>query len=262
MDQPIFIEKSGRVCSISLNRPKLSNCLDLGMLSGLATAFRTLNEDEEVRVVVLRGAGDAGFCAGLNLQLVADHAKTPGDRAGAEPFLEVLEAIETYRFPVIAMIRGFAIGAGCEIAAACDLRVASEQAKLAMPPARLGLVYSLGGHRRFVELLGVANAKELFLTAAQFGAPRAKEMGLVNRVVPEDRLQEETYALAATIADNAPLGLAGAKAMINRCAGTQAPSQQEKAALNQLMWESMRSQDAEEAHNAFREKRKPQFVGR
>src|SRR5205085_7719023 len=136
------------------------------------------------------------------------------ERLVAHPFTEAIEAIERYRYPVLAAINGHAIGGGLELAVTCDLRIAARGVRLGMPPAKIGLIYSHTGLRKFIEVCGVANTNELFLLGRNVDADRAYEMGLVNAVVEPERLEEEAVKLAAEIGANAPLSLAGNKRAI------------------------------------------------
>jgi enoyl-CoA hydratase/carnithine racemase len=178
------------------------------------------------------------------------------------PLLRGLEVISEYRYPVIAMVNGFTLGAGCELAATCDLRIASDKAKFGMPPAKLGVLYSFSGHRRFVNLVGEANAKELFLTGRMVDAHKAKEMGLVNYVVSEDDLLSATYDLAREIIENAPLSVSGAKILINKSVSSPMPTPEDEAMAEELINRCFSSEDLKEGQKAFKEKRKPVFRGK
>lgn len=263
-DKLIIVEKQDRICTITLNRPEKRNSLSPPLLLQFIRVMESLNEDPEIRVVVIRGAGNEAFSAGYSIFDIPK-GMSPEDMEELKkinPLLRGLEVIPEYRYPVIAMINGFALGAGCELAATCDLRVASDKSRLGMPPAKLGVLYSFSGHRRFVNLVGEANAKEIFLTGRMVDAHRAKEMGLVNYVVSEDDLMSVTYDLAREITENAPLSVSGSKTLINKCVSSPIPAAEDEALAEQLMARCFSSEDLKEGQKAFKEKRKPAFQGK
>jgi len=204
-----------------------------------------------VRVIVVRGAGPA-FCSGRDLC----------DMERGEPQVEivpVLRKVEGSRHPTIALIHGDAIAGGCELALHCDLRVAAEGARLGMPLARIGLVPGFALGQKLLEIIGPAHTRHLLLTGRPIQARRALEIGMVHEVVPATDLDEATATLARTIADNAPLALAGIKALIQRAlAAREAVPHGDVDALIQA---ARRSQDAGEGRRAMLEKRKPVFRG-
>ena len=263
-DRLLIVEKQDRICTITLNRPKKRNSLSPALLLELVEVMNSLNDDQETRVVVVRGAGNEAFSAGYDISDIPK-GQTPEEAEEflkQNPLLKGLEAISQYRYPVIAMINGFALGAGCEFASTCDLRVASDKSKLGMPPAKLGVLYSFTGHRRFVNLVWEANAKELFLTGRMVSAQRAKEMGLVNQVVSQDDLSSVTYNLAGEIAGNAPLSVSGSKILINKCVSSPTPTAEEESLADDLINHCMNSEDLKEGQRAFMEKRRPSFQGK
>lgn len=170
--------------------------------------------------------------------------------------------IEEYPYPVIAMIYGYCVGGGLELAVACDLRIAADTAKLGITPAKLGIVYLPTPLRRFLDVIGAAYTKELFFTGRLIDAHRAKEMGLVNQVVPEEELERYTYELAREIGENAPLSLKGIKLAITKLTGFERLSPEDAAYLEELRQRAMESEDLKEGRRAFQERRKPVFKGR
>ncbi|MDY7033660.1 MAG: enoyl-CoA hydratase/isomerase family protein [Thermodesulfobacteriota bacterium] len=263
-DNLIIVEKQDHICTITLNRPEKRNSLSPPLLLQFIRTMESLNEDQEIRVVVIRGAGNEAFSAGYSIFDIPK-GMSPDDMEALKkinPLLRGLEVISEYRYPVIAMINGFALGAGCEFAATCDVRIATDKSKLGMPPAKLGVLYSYSGHMRFVNLIGEANAKELFLTGRMVSAQRAKEMGLVSYVVSEDDLLSVTYDMAAEIAHNAPLSVSGSKTIINKCVASPVPNAEDEAFAEKLIAHCMSSEDLKEGQTAFMEKRKPVFQGK
>jgi enoyl-CoA hydratase/carnithine racemase len=181
----------------------------------------------------------------------------------ANPFETALAALDEFRFPVVAALNGHAIGGGLELALACDLRIAAEGAKLGMPPARLGLIYSHTGLRRFVDAIGAPRTRELFFTARNVTADVALNWGLVNRVVPDEELADEAVAWAAGIAANAPLSLEGNKGALRALLAAEGALDPEvERELVALREACFRSEDFREGVRAFGEKRAPEWKGR
>jgi enoyl-CoA hydratase/carnithine racemase len=254
MREELEEERRGRVAILTINRPHRLNALSPELLTAMGDKLRQWAQEGDVRAVVIRGAGGKAFSAGYDIGRIG---QTRGD-----PLRYGLEAVQEFPYPVIAAIRGFAIGAGLHLAVACDLRIASPSARFSMPPVRLGIVYPIEGYEMFVRTIGPAAAKALFLTGRQFTAQEALQMGLVHRVEPEESLEEEVMALAQELAEEcAPLAVQATKFIINRLAlGPLSP--EDVARARQLMVQAFQSEDAREAQAAFAEKRKPRFSGR
>jgi len=212
-----------------------------------------------MRAVVVSGAPPA-FCAGFDIHRIESPG---GERAGAERDLveTVCARVRGLRAPVIARVNGVASGAGCDLAVSCDLRFASTEARLAMPPAKLGVLYSWEGIARLVAAVGPPAAKELLFGGELIDAERALQLGLVNRVYPPERLEEETDRFVETVAANAPLSVAASKLIVNLIADVALPADglAEIEEASRRVW---RSEDSAEGPRAFRERRPPRFVGR
>ncbi len=203
----------GGVATVTLNRPDKRNALNTAVLEGLRATFARLDDDRDVRVVVLRGAGTA-FCSGMDLnEMRARQAQVADPESGV---IDALRRIEASRHATIAMVQGDAFAGGCELALHCDLRVVADRARFAMPLAKLGIIVPFPLAQKLVEIVGPAYARQILLTGQPVSAERAREMGMVHEVVPAAELEAETYALARAIAANAPLSLAGMKATIQR----------------------------------------------
>lgn len=268
--KPVIVEKSDSICTITINRPEKQNTLCPELLKDMTAAIRSLNSDMSVRAVVLRGAGEKIFCAGYDLSLLSGVVQEHSERMaqGEPPTSEAdllnmaVEAIYDCRCPVIAMIYGPCVGAGCEVAAACDLRLASHTARFAIPAVRRGVVYPPSCVHRLMSLVGTAAAKELLLTAEFIDAARAKEIGLVNRVVDARELAEAAYSMARVIAANGPLGLAATKKTIAKYlqAGRLSPADEQE--VQNLAMQCAESADFHEGIRAFLEKRQPRFQGK
>jgi enoyl-CoA hydratase/carnithine racemase len=202
------------------------------------------------------------FSAGYDIGGFGEgHFEEAAERLVAHPFQAAIEALEAYPYPVIGQVNGHAIGGGLELALACDFRVAARGVKLGMPPAKLGLIYSHTGLRRFIDVCGVANTAELFYVGRNVDAARAEHMGLVNQVVEREQLDEYVLDLAVEIAANAPLSLAGNKRVIRTLRDQPLPAEVERE-LVELRESCFTSEDFREGVRAFAEKRKPRWQGR
>jgi enoyl-CoA hydratase/carnithine racemase len=244
---------------LTLNRPERRNALTPELIDGLFAELAALEADPEVRVIVIAGAGNT-FCAGFDVERI----ESPGGRAaGAERDLveELCSRVRGLRQPVIASVSGGAFGAGCDLALSCDVRLASTDARLGMPPARLGLLYSYEGTARLVSVAGASVAKEMLLSAEPIDAERAERLGLVSGVYPLERLADETDRLAATIAANAPLSVQASKVVVNLIAdGAPLPADL-LATIDEANRRVWASEDSKEGPRAFRERRAPRFTG-
>lgn len=248
------------VAWVVLRNPSRLNAVRLEMWQALPEAVRRLDADPTVRVLVLRGAGSAAFASGADISEFSTHR---GDAASAAAYEGVtataFAALLAVEKPVVAMIQGVCIGGGLAIAACADLRLASDDARLALPAARLGLGYHQSGVERLVALLGPAAAAELFFTARQYTAADALQIGLVNRVVPAAELRGFTERYVGDIAGNAPLTLRAAKRAILET--QRPPAARDPAAVAQLIAACFESADYAEGVRAFLEKRRPRFRG-
>jgi enoyl-CoA hydratase/carnithine racemase len=245
------------VARLTISNPERRGALDHEILDALAAHARTL----EARCVVIRGSGPV-FSAGYDIgNLEEGRFEEAAERLVAHPFHEAIEALDAYEFPVVAALNGHAIGGGLELALTCDIRMAARGILLGMPPAKLGLIYSHTGLRRFIDVCGVAGTAELFYVGRNVDAERAERMGLVNEVVEPEELDEHVLDLAAEIAANAPLSLAGNKRAIRALRARPLPEEVERE-LVELRESCFRSEDFREGVRAFAEKRRPVWRGR
>jgi enoyl-CoA hydratase/carnithine racemase len=252
-------EPGDHVVRIRIANPAKRGALDHEILDTLAAAV----DGVDARCLVITGDGPV-FSAGYDIgDLEGTDLSDDAERLVAHPFTAAIEAIERFRFPVIAAINGHAIGGGLELALACDIRIAARGVKLGMPPAKLGLVYSHTGLKKFIEVCGVANTNELFYVGRNVDSDRALQMGLVNQVVERGGLEDTALKMAREIGANAPISLAGNKTVIR--ALREHPGEmpdQLQAQLVQLRESCFRTEDFREGVRAFGEKRSPEWRGR
>ncbi len=253
----VDLERSDGVATVTLNRPGALNAFDTPQLRALLDTFRALRADRAVRCVILTGTGKA-FAAGADIKEMADK-QMPEALAFARLGHQVTAAIEGLPQPVIAAVNGYAFGGGCELALACDIRLAADTAQFAQPEVTLGVPPGWGGTQRLPRLVGHGLAAEIIFTARRVTADEALRIGLVNGIYPPDRLLSEATDLARRIAANSPRALAAAKrAMALALAGDPASG---LAAEATLFAESFGTPDQEEGMRAFLEKRPAAFSG-
>jgi enoyl-CoA hydratase/carnithine racemase len=244
---------------VTISNPGRRGALDRAILDGLATTMPRL----DARCVILTGEGHA-FSAGYDIadlpeNVFADEA----EKLVAHPFAGAIDAVEAYPFPTIAALNGHAIGGGLELALSCDLRVAAQTITVGMPPAKLGLVYSHTGIRKFIDAVGATRARELFLVGARIDADTAEAWGLVNRVVAENELGVAALDLAREVAANAPLAQQGNKRVIRAVLdGRAALAPAVERELLELRHNCFSSEDFREGVRAFAEKREARWRGR
>jgi 2-(1,2-epoxy-1,2-dihydrophenyl)acetyl-CoA isomerase len=264
MAQDLIESVKDGVAILTLNRPDRLNALSVAMLDAMLEALPRLADDTNVGVVIVTGAG-RGFCAGGDVKAMAEGREFAGDTLeekaqGLRAKMEVSRWLHEMPKPTIAMVRGAAAGAGLSLALACDLRFASDTARFATAFARVGYSGDFGGSWFLTQLVGTAKARELYYTAEILDAPQALALGLVNRVVPDVRLEEETQALAGKLARGPRVALRYMKRNMNAAeAGTL------KDALDLEAWHHTRTgftEDHKEAAKAFVDKREPVFRGR
>jgi enoyl-CoA hydratase/carnithine racemase len=253
--------KDGAVGTMTFNNPERHNAVSLEMWQAAEEILADFTADPAIRVIVVTGAGGKAFVSG------ADISKFESERAS-------MDAVEKYNIqtdkvytglynlakPTIAMIRGYCIGGGLGLAVCCDIRICSDNSKFAVPAAKLGLGYAYPGVRRLTDVVGPSFAKEIFYTARQFDAVEARQMNLVNRVVPADELDAYVKTYAETIAGNAPLTVNSIKKIVNEIVKDE--SQRDIAGCDRVVKECFASQDYIEGRRAFMEKRKPNFQGK
>jgi enoyl-CoA hydratase/carnithine racemase len=250
------------VVRLRISNPERRNALDHEILDALAETLPRLDHGIETRCLLITGAPPV-FSAGYDIASIpSDTFERDAEALVAHPFHAAMEAIASHPWPTLAAINGHCIGGGLELAITCDLRICAAGAKLGMPPVKLGLVYGHTGLRKFLDTVGLARTKELFLTGRNYEAARAEEIGLVNEVVESERLEQASVELAAEIAANAPLSMRGNKSAIDLLNASPVLTEQKEAGLIALRESCFASEDLREGIRAFAEKRKPEWQGR
>ncbi len=263
MAESIYCEQQGAIATLTINRPEKHNALSPDMLELCCTHLARLQAEAQTRVLVIRGQGTRAFTSGFDIGRLPERQGQAPETQGAGPslFAHFIAQVRAFPAPTLAMIHGYCMGGGLELAATCDIRLAADTGQFRMPPARLGVLYSAEGLLRFVNLIGIAYTSEIFLTACTFDAARARDMGLLNHVLPPDELEPTTYAMARQIAENAPLSVQYTKRVLGLIHSFQDVSAH-AATMQHLRDICMQSADLQEGRRAFLDKRPPVFQGR
>jgi len=253
----IYDEPAPHVARLRIDNPQKRGALDHAILDAIAEEVPKI----EARCLIVTGTGEV-FSAGYDIGgLPEDRFAEEAEKLVAHPFTEAIHAIERFPYPTLAALNGHTIGGGLELALACDLRYCSTEARLGMPPAKLGLVYSHAGLDKFLQVIGPARTRELFFTAQNVDADRARKWGLVNAIVPPGEVAEHSLAVAERIAGNAPLSLAGNKHVIDTLLKHAPIDPDVEAELVELRRKCFLSNDFREGVQAFGEKRPPRWTG-
>ncbi len=265
-DSPILVDVRDHVATVTINRAEKSNALTRQMWQQLGQRMTELAEPAAgVRAVILTGAGEKVFCAGADMREFLEDGSAAATGYGTD-FVESLDRITNHPAPVIGMVQGLALGGGCQLALSCDFRIASDRAQLGIPAALLGLALPAEAQARLIGVVGLQRAREVMYLGRRYPADEALRAGLVDWVVPHDRLLAETRAVANEIARNAPLAVQAAKAAINATIrhGTwnRERDAEQLAPLDRQALACFRSEDMREGLAAFFGKRTPEFKGR
>lgn len=256
----LTVEKRGAVGWIVFDQPGKRNAINGDMWRGIPRAMAQFDADAEVRCVAFRGAGTGAFSAGAD---ISEFAKIRAERSSVAAYDglldEVLHSIQDSLKPSVAMIYGFCMGGGLEVALACDLRYCGNSAQFGIPAAKLGLAYNVEGHKRLLETVGHARAREIMFLGRRYSAEEAFAMGLVNQVFPDYEVEAKTTSIIETLCSNAPLSIANSKTILEEYAKANGVADHARMAAS--IERCAKSSDYEEGRRAFMEKRKPRFRG-
>ena len=256
--ETILVERRDRVAIITINRPEKRNALNIQTRAEGAAALDELRADDSIRVVVITGAGDKAFIAGADIAEFANRTALTQRQVMMERSL--FNAIDSFSKPIIAMVNGYCLGGGCEIALACDMRIASDRASFGQPEINLGIIPGGGGTQRLTKLVGEGKAMEMILSGAIVDAQSALSMGLVNHVVAADQLETRTMEIANRIAEKSPIALRLAKEAVKLASRSNLDEGLRREI--DLFALCFSSEDKDEGVKAFLEKRQPEFKGR
>jgi enoyl-CoA hydratase/carnithine racemase len=257
----IEARRDGAIGWLVFDNPARRNAVSIGMWQAIPQVLEDFGADPAVRVVVLAGAGDQAFVSGADISQFEAQRSDPEAVQRYESIAEgAQQRLQNFDKPTLAMIRGYCLGAGVNIATACDLRIAAEDARIGIPAARMGLGYRASATKNLVDVAGAANAREMLLTGRQFSAAEAREMGLVHKVVDTPSLERATREYCANLAANAPITMRTAKRMIREL--LRPPAEFDAAQARAWVQECFDSADYVEGRKAFMEKRKPLFTGK
>ena len=257
-EKVLLVEQADQVLLLTLNRPRVMNSFNFDQLKALEQQIQTLRFNTDIRVVIITGAGEKAFCAGADLK----------ERATLSPMKvkefiftirNLFTAIEQLNKPVIAAVNGVALGGGTELALACDIRIAADNATMGLTETKLAIIPGAGGTQRLPRLVGRGKAKELIFTGRRIGAAEALDMGMVNRICPRSALLAECYKMAAMICETGPIAIEQAKYAINY--GIETDLASGLAIESNAYWVTIPTKDRLEGLAAFREKRKPVYRG-
>jgi enoyl-CoA hydratase len=257
----LTVEKRGAVGWIVFDQPQKKNAINAAMWRGIPEAMARFDADPDVRCVAFRGAGTEAFAAGADIsefEKVRSHNAAVNEYDGLLD--RVLHSIQDSRKPSVALIHGFCMGGGLEVALACDLRYCGTSAQFAIPAAKLGIAYNVEGHKRLLETVGHARAREIMFLGRRYPAAEALAMGLVHRVLPDAELEAYVDGVISTLVANAPLAIANSKTILEEY--VKSAGSADAARMHEAMEHCAASEDYEEGRRAFMEKRKPRFRGR
>jgi enoyl-CoA hydratase len=253
----VYLEKNGAVATLYFNRPEKRNALTHEMWKAIPGLVKDAEEDANIKVLVLRGVDETSFAAGAD---ISEFKTLRSTAAGAKIYNdathEAERAVATFKKPTIALVQGYCIGGGCELAAACDFRFADTTARFGITPAKLGLVYGLDATKQLVDLVGPSNAKYILFSGNHLDVQKASSFGLVNEIYSTEEIVEKTYEFAETLCTRAQFTVRSMKYIINQVSAGVAEDTEETKRLRLVSFET---EDYKEGVSAFMEKRKPEF---
>jgi enoyl-CoA hydratase/carnithine racemase len=263
-EEMLLIDKKNNVVTLTLNRPAKKNSLSIELINILLKTLDDLTADDQIRTLVIRGAGDKVFCSGFDIRSLPTQSGENGreELNKINPVEALFNKVMDFPWPVIAMVNGVAFGAGCDLAICCDIRIGVQEARMGMPPAKLGIVYPWKGIRRFIQTIGLRSTREMFFTGRTYQGERLRELGLLDHLVPADQIESFTIQMAEEIAANAPLALKGTKRVINLLLQSKFFVNTSVREAESITDAAFLSEDLKEGRLAFLEKRTPIFKGK
>ncbi len=257
--ETLLIQKIAPIAQITLNRPDVLNALNRQAMAELSAAIEEMRADETIRAVILTGSGDKAFAAGSDIAEMSGLTASEAEALARES-QALMDAIETLGKPVVAALNGYAIGAGCELALACTMRIAADHARFSLPDVRMGTIPCFGGTQRLPRLIGKGRALQMILSGDMMDVQEACRIGLVDEIVPKEKLIDRAEAILLTIASNAPLAVRFALEAVNK--GVEMSLEEGLRLEAGLAGQAAASDDLKEGVAAFLERRKPKFKGR
>jgi len=263
INEVLLQKRKGNVGTLIINRPEKKNSITPEILLKLYIVLNEWAKEGSIRTVIITGSGNTAFSSGYDISaLPTDLSPEMSELLKKENPLDLAtRSLKNFPYPIIAMINGYAFGAGVHIAMCCDIRIGSDDILIGMPPAKLGIVYFPEGLKLFVDILGMSRTREIFFTGHTYKGQEAKEMGFVNHLIPKSKLLTSTYSLAEEIAGNSPLSLKGIKKILNMLENSTKFSESNLKEAEAIIQEAFTSNDLKEGQTAFFEKRKPVFSG-
>ncbi len=261
-DRILLVEKKDYIGFLTLNYPEKRNALSTALLMAIQKNLETFSKNDDVRCLVIKGSGNKVFSSGYDISAIPVKPMPDTKQKTPDILLKVLSSIKNFAYPTIAMLNGHAFGAGFNLCACCDIRIAADDVKLGMTPVRLGVAYHPEGIQQFIEAFGMARTKEIFFTANTFQGKELLRKGLVDYMIPKPDLEEFTHKYAHKITRNAPLSLKGIKNIILMFENDLALNKKNIEKADQLMQKCFQSDDLKEGQAAFLEKRVPKFTGK
>jgi len=261
-DSLLLVEKKGFIAFLTIHYPEKRNALTPELLMDLHLNLVAFSKNDDIRCVVIKGSGDEVFSSGYDIAAIPVDQLDDTRQETPEALLLGLDAIKKFPYPTIAMLNGDAFGAGLNLCACCDIRIAADDIRIGMTPARIGVAYHPKGIQQFIEAFGIARTKEIFYTANIFRGKELLRKGLVDHLIPKPDLEDFTHTFAQKITQNAPLSLKVIKKIITMFENDIALNQFNLDTANQLMQKCFQSDDLKEGQAAFMEKRAPKFTGK
>ncbi len=260
-DNKLLVELNNHIAFLTIHHPEKRNALTSEILKGIHTNLEEFSGKDNIRCIVIKGSGDKTFSSGYDIAAIADNTSPGIKQRTPDMMLQAFSTLKKFPYPTIAMLNGSAFGAGFNLSACCDIRIASDDIRLGMTPARLGVAYHPEGIQQFIEAFGLARTKEIFYTAGVFEGQDLLEKGLVDHIIPRKKLDSFVVSYAQKITQNAPLSLKGIKQIIRMFEDKLTLNQSSLDKADKIMQTCFKSNDLKEGKAAFQGKRSPRFTG-